>query len=183
MLPKTSVTIIAIADDLEALALRAALEWWGVQVTIHFIGQAKDLVAILGDTTRRATTFFLMGHGDEQGFILPELHPDIEREQPYHSPLAPAHLVQFMHLPDCIVISTGCATGTEAFAEAFLSAGCRAYVGPTGYVEGDASLFYSLALCYEWICKGQVLGTAHQKAIVHDSETSLFRLFEQGQQP
>lgn len=183
MRPKTSVEIVVIDDDLEALALRAALEWWGIQVTLHLVGQAKDLVAILGYTSRTTTTLFLMCHGNEQGIILPELHPNLEREQPYHSPLTPADLTEFMHLPDCITISTGCATGAPAFASAFLEAGCHAYVGPTGYPNGDASLFYTLHLCYEWICRDQSLLAAHQRAMVHDGGTSLFHLYERSQQP
>jgi hypothetical protein len=178
--PKTYLDIVVIDDDLEALALRSALEWWGVQVTLHRIGQAKDLVSLLSGSRRISKTIFLMCHGNYQGLLLPELHSDLEKSQPYHGALTPAHLAEFMYLPDCVLISTGCATGTSAFADAFSAAGCRAYIGPAGYPNGDAVLFYTLHLCYEWICKGQPLKEAHQRATAHDEETGMFRLYTKG---
>lgn len=179
MEPRASLDVVVINDDLEALALRAALEWWQVQITLHLIGQAKDVVHILGKGGNKSKLIFLMCHGNEQGIILPELGPEVEKEQPYHQVLTPTNLTEFLHLPGCIVVNTGCITGTPAFAQAFLDASCTAYIGPTDYPSGDSSLFYVLHLCYGWIASGRSLNEAHALTISHDAGTQMFHLFEQ----
>lgn len=178
---KLAVDIVVIDDDLEALALRSVLEWWNIQVTLHLVGQAKDLISILDGSNLGSKIIFLMGHGNERGFLLPELSLTIEQDQPFHGSLMPAQLAEFINLPNSVVVSTACATGTPAFAETFLSAGCRAYIGPEAYPDGDASLFYILHLCYDWLCKGTSLEEAHARALAHDNETSMFRLFQKAQ--
>ena len=170
--------LITIDDTLEALALRAALEWWGFQVRLHLIGKAQDLVDLMSPGDRLSNTLFLMCHGDERGIRLPELGAEIESAQPYHGAVRPSDVAVFARLPGRVAISTGCATGTPAFAEAWLGAGCRAYIGPDGYPHGDASLFYGLHLSYAWLCRGRPLAEAHALASAHDAETRLFRLYE-----
>jgi hypothetical protein len=176
MQPKTLVDIIVLDLAFEALAVRSALELWNVQVTMHPVGEAKDLVSMLRGKGMRSTIIFLIGHGDD-GFVLPELNPDLEKDQPYHQRLTPEDLKEFLHLPGCTVISCCCSTGGTVYADSFLSGGCKAYIGPDGDPDGDAALFYSLHLAYEWICKGTDLKTAHQRAASHDSQTAMFKLY------
>ncbi len=178
MEPKAEVDLMEIDDALEALAFRAVLESWNVRVALHLIGQAQDVVRLLSGKQRLSRRIFWMGHGDDQGFILPELHPGFERDQLYHSRLTPDNLKEFLTLSDCIVISTCCETGAPPIAKTFLQAGCQAYIGPVGSPQGDASLFYLTYLCYEWICKNSDLKTAHEQASSHDEETAKFRLHE-----
>ncbi len=42
-----TIDIIDIEDDLEALAVRSALEYLGFNVNLHFISKSKDLVELL----------------------------------------------------------------------------------------------------------------------------------------
>ena len=177
-MPKTSVDFVDIHDNLEAVTLRSALEWWQVQVRLHPIGQAKDLVSVLGGSQHLAPIVILMCHGDDRGILLPELGAELEAEQPYHHVLTPTNVLECVHVPNRVVINTGCATGTTALADAFLGAGAQVYIGPEGYVEADASLFYMFQLCYEWICKGRPLLHAHARACAWDAQTGLFRMFE-----
>jgi len=178
MKPRTFADIVAIDDTLEALAVRFALEWWGVQVTLHLVGEAKDVVRILGGEEEISKNVILMCHGNDKGLVLPELHPSIEEKQPYHGALTPTDLKEFLHLPDCIVLNTGCSLGTPEFADAFLQAGCQAYIAPLGDPEGTASLFYVLYFYYEWICRGNDMKKAHERVSSHDEETRMFKLYE-----
>jgi hypothetical protein len=178
MRPRASLDLIEIDDPLEAQALRSALEWWNVQVHRHLVGEAKDMVRLLEGGGLFTTTVFLLCHGTDEGILLPQLAGPLEAEQPYHHFITPDDLRGFARLPGCLVVNTGCATGSRAFAETFLEVGCQAYIAPDGYPDGDASLFFLLSFCYQWLCLGRELHTAHTLAAGHDSETGLFKLFE-----
>lgn len=175
---RATVDIVSIDDSLEAPALRSALERWDVRVTLHPIGQAKHLVSVLDGSQHLSPIVFLICHGDDRGIILPELMAELEAEQPYHPVVTAADIREFVWLPDGVLINTGCATGTPEFAGACLDAGSHVYIGPTGYPDGAASLFYVFQLCYEWIYKGRQLSEAHARANAPDDQTGLFKLFE-----
>lgn len=174
------VTLLNIADDLEAIALRAALEWWAIEVTLHHVGSAAQLVTRLNGTTPLAPLVVLLCHGDERGILLPELAAEPAATQPFDGALGPDELRQFVRLPASVVVNTGCATGTPSFAAALRACGAAAYIGPTGYPDGSASLFYCLALIYAHLVRGQPLAAAHAQAAAHDAETAQFHLFEHG---
>jgi hypothetical protein len=171
------VTLLNIADSLEAIALRAALEWWAIEVTLHHVGSAAQLVTLLKGATPLSPLVVLLCHGDERGILLPECAAELAATQPFDG-LGPDDLRQFVRLPGSVVVNTGCATGTPAFAAAFRASGARTYIGPTGYPDGSASLFYCLALIYAHLVRGQSLAVAHAQAAAHDAETAQFRLFE-----
>ena len=124
--PLARLDIVEIEDTLAAQALRGALECWGVQVTMHWVGMARDVVRLLGGEEKLYEIVVLMCHGNDKGLVLPALHPSIERRQPYHRALTPKDLEEFLKLPGLIVLNTGCSLGTEKFARSFLGAGCKA---------------------------------------------------------
>ncbi len=175
--PVLHIDIVSVSDSLEALALHGPLEWRGAQVTTHWIGSGQDLIRVLGGSERLSKTVVLMCHGDSRGLVLPELHPSIDRTQPYHGALSPSDLREFLRLPGCTVLNTGCSLGSRAFADAFLSAGCKAYNGADGDPEGSASLFYCLHLFYSLICRKMPLRRAHGVARSQDQDTAIFRLY------
>ena len=82
MKPIGAVDIVCVADWREAQALRAALEWWQIEVFLHLVGQAEDLVRILGEKEPLSKHIALMCHGTVEGLVLPELHPTVEDRQP-----------------------------------------------------------------------------------------------------
>lgn len=178
--PSSQVTIINIADALEAVALRAALEWWNVEVTLRHVGAADHLVALLDGSTPLSPLVSLMCHGDERGILLPELSPDLEQTQPFTGAVGPAELRQFLRLPNCAVVNTGCITGTRELAAAFLDGGASIYIGPDDYPDADGSLFYCLALGYGHLVRGYSIAEAHRRAAGHDAETAQFLYFTHG---
>jgi hypothetical protein len=176
--PQLYVDIINVLDSLEAYALRSALEWFGAQVTLHLVGQASDIGRILGGGGNHSKNIVLTCHGSDEGLILPELAPALEEEQPYHGVLTPGDIGAFAHLPGAVVLNTGCLLGTSAFAEAFLQAGARTYIGARGDPHGSSSLFYAIHFYYERIFAGRDIRTAHELASSHDEQTGLFTLYE-----
>jgi hypothetical protein len=76
------------------------------------------------------------------------------------------------------VLNTGCALGTAEFAEAFLGAGCRAYIGPSDYPEGSAALFCVLHFLYDLLCRKASIREAHEAARAHCEDTAQFILYE-----
>ena len=171
-----NVDIINLDDDLAAIALRSVTEYWGCTVALHQIATAKQLIQLLNGETALSKHIVFMCHGVEQGVALPELAPELAAEQPYQTVVTPTDFQAFLHLPDCLVLSTGCLTGRPEFA-AFLGGGCRAYIGPTGYPEATSALFYALHFFYELCVGNNSLEVAHQKAAAHDAETQMFRLY------
>jgi hypothetical protein len=119
-----------------------------------------------------------MCHGSPNGICLPELAPEIEAAQPYGRFITPDNLREFLHLPDKVVLNTGCTTGRAQFADSFLGGGCRSYIGPAGYPDGDAALFYALHFFYELHSCNKSLSEAHNLARSHNDETGLFTLYE-----
>jgi hypothetical protein len=178
MLTPPVVEMMVIEDELAALALRGALEYWGVRVNMHYIGAANPLVELLDGSTPLAETIILMCHGVEAGLYLPELAPAFAAAQRYTGVISAADFRDFLRLPDNVVINTGCSLGTPDYGAAFLAGGCRAYIGAAGDPEGNAALFYILHLFYAWHCQGKPLADAHAEAARHDHETAMFSLYK-----
>jgi hypothetical protein len=171
--------LVEVSNTLEALALRAALEWWGARVTLHLVGMAQDVVRILGGGEPLAEYVVLACHGDERGLILPELVPEVELEQPYHGAITAADFHEFLKLPGKVVLNNGCGLGRPEIAEAFLQAGVRAYIGASDYPDGDSSLFYAFHFFYGLIHNVASIEEAHARASAHDKGTQMFRLYRE----
>ena len=169
---------MSLDDDVAALALRSVLEYWGCNVVIHFVATAGQLVDLLNGETALSGPIILMCHGVEQGLALPELAPQIAARQPYQNVVTATDLREFLALSNRLVLSTGCFTGRPEFADAFLHAGCHAYIGPTDYPEGTSALFYPVHFFYEFHVRNAPLEIAHQKASAHDDETRMFKLYQ-----
>jgi len=72
------------------------------------------LVDLLSGDQSLSSNIFFLCHGDDRGILLPELHPDLEKDQPYHAALTAADIAEFVRVPGRVIINTGCATGTRA---------------------------------------------------------------------
>lgn len=172
-----NIDIISVDDGLASLALRATLELWGCAVAIHYIASARQLVRVLNGETVLSPNIVLMCHGVERGLALPDLAPEIAAQQPYQTALSPDDLREFLRLPDCLVLNTGCAMGKTDFADAFLQSGCHTYIGANDYPEGASAHFYTLHFFYELCVRNKGVETAHRKAASHDAETQMYQLF------
>lgn len=170
------VDIVDLDDDLEAVALRSVLECFDFTVRMHYVATSGQLVRTLGDEDATSGNVVLMCHGGEEGLLLPELAGEVAAEQPYAGVMTAADFRSFLRLPGRLVINTGCLLGRQEYADAFLDAGCRSYVGPIDYVEAYASLFYVLHFLYG-LRRGGSVDEAHEQARAHGPETASFQLY------
>lgn len=92
----TSVDVVDV-DTGEGVAIRPALEAFGVRVSLLRVGQPRHLVAALGGGAT-APFVVLVCHGDEGAIVLPELAEEMERLQPFHCRCGPRELRAFARL-------------------------------------------------------------------------------------
>ncbi|WP_448950659.1 hypothetical protein [Labrys neptuniae] len=177
--PRRPVSVIAIGDSGEALLLRAILESLDAAVTLHLPGTPGDFLLCLGQGTRAGDLVVLSGHGDANGLVFGEFDPTIDTTCLVEGSLPPGRLAGHVNLPGRCVISTACLTGGEAFAEAFLAGGARAYLAPADYPDGaDVPLFLH-HFCHGLLQRGQTLRAAFEQAnALFQSGSSRFALFE-----
>lgn len=180
MQPTRTVDVIAVDDIEQALTYRSVLECFFLRVNLYQIGETRDLIRFLGGKHNLSEWIVIFAHGIEQGLALPELHPALEKKQPYHKAIGPSDFREFLRLPNKLVINTGCSLGKPHCARAFLDAGCRAYIGARGDPDGDSALFYVIHFFYERHCRHKSVGEAHRRAAGYDSQTRVFRLYERG---
>ena len=100
----------------------------------------------------------------------------MEGFQPFHGSLGPDEVRSITALDGPVVITTGCGTGTDALAQAFLDSGASAYVAPVGAPFGYASVFAPLFLFYE-LTEGRTLEQAVDRLTGHDAELAMWRLW------
>jgi hypothetical protein len=171
------VDIINIKDDFEAFALRPVLEYFGLKVELHLIATSNDLVKILGKGNNLSSTVIIMCHGEDNAISMPPLGESIAANQHYKHNIFPIQLNEFLHLPDRLIINNGCNLGNEDFAQSFIKAGCKAYIGANGYPEATASLFFVINFFYAYACLKTSIQTAHKLASSQSEETHLFNLY------
>ena len=169
----TAVELIDVEAD--GGVLRDVLERFGVRVSRTAIGQARHLVDALKDA-ERAPYVLIACHGDERGIIIPPLAEEYERFQPFYERFGPAEVRRFARFDGSVVIATGCDTGSEPLAEAFLDAGAAAYLAPDGGLFGYASVFAPIFLFYE-LTEGRALEQAVERLQRHDAELAMWKLF------
>lgn len=163
------VSIVLVSyTDLEAMTLRNVLECFNYRVEMHRVGSRPQFIEILRGGIPTFRHVVLSCHGDENGLVVP-----------YQAPVSPAELARIAHLPDHVVVSLGCMTGTEALARAFLDGGCAAYVAPTDNVSARAALLFAIHLFY-FMGGKRSLDDAVQASRQHDRACALFKLWRSG---
>ena len=170
-----TIDILSIDNSLEMFALRSNLEWWGIRANLFLIGKGNDL---LEWNKESKSEYVIWGcHGDQDGICLPELAPEIAKEQIFQTHISPSNISKDFDLSNQIVISNGCLTGKESFGKAFKEAGASHYIAPNDYPEGDASLFFLSSLSYFHFCKGLSLDEAFEISRGQDDNTKMFRFY------
>jgi GNAT superfamily N-acetyltransferase len=157
-------------------ALRSILESLRIRVNLVPVGQVRHLVRVLDGTEATAPFLVLACHGDGGRILLPRLALQVERFQPYHGSLGPEEIAGCARLGGQTVICTGCDTGAADLAEAFLAAGCDAYLAPAGAPFDYASTIVIAILFYELI-HGRSLDSAVDKVHAIGDELAMWRLY------
>jgi hypothetical protein len=147
----------------EAHAVRAAAECWGYAVTVTWLGTSRQLVDFFA-ARQRYDLLVVSLHGDEEGLILPELAPEIAREQPYGSRISATQLAEFVSPVVPVAIASGCLLGTRSFADTYVSAGFQTYIAPPDYPSASGALMYILAFLYNLTSTGGDPMASHRAA-------------------
>ncbi|WP_184705039.1 hypothetical protein [Rhizobium lusitanum] len=176
--PREPVAIVAIGDSGEALLLRAVLESLGAVVLLHLPGTPDDVLKCLDQGADAPEYIILSGHGDETGFVLGEFVEEIDTSALVKGSLPPANLMSRINLPGKVVLSTACLTGNEAFAQAFLSGGVRAYIAPAEYPDGAAIPLFVHGFFYHLLQKQASLEEALNLASAFDEAELAIALFK-----
>ena len=158
---------VCIADlgDNEASLVRQLLENLGLAVELYGIGQARHLASVLhGDGLVSIPDFLVItGHGQDGAIIVPECAEEIERLQPFHRLMTPAHVREHFALTGATVLSLGCTTGSAEMADALLAAGAKAFAGPAGYPGGSDAIVF-LHLLFHGLEQGAEIEAAAERA-------------------
>ncbi len=172
-----TIDIIGIEGPLEVTAIRACLEYWGVKVNTYWIGQPGHITELLNGEQLRSKHLLITGHGNEAGFSLVELGPEVAKQQPFVNTMRPEDVRNYIQLNKSVVVSTACRTGSEAMRTAFLDKGAAYYIAPTDYPDGNSALYYVISFYYHLFCGGLSVTESHEYARATDDETSMFALF------
>jgi len=135
----------------EARAIRAALESFRLRVELHRLVQRWQAEDFFGRRAKDYEHLVLCAHGTEGRIKLEVIEP--KKDNPELGEFV-GYLLKPATIPDQesgfrgTLISTACCSGQEAFGTAFLKAGCRAYLGPTGYADLTSATLYVIAFFY-----------------------------------
>ena len=168
--------IVDIETGNEPQAIRAAAEWWGVFVTMTYVGNSGQIVDYFSGQPDH-DLIIIAGHGDERGLLLPELAKEIANRYPYNEVIRPEDFGQFLQLNGNAVISLACLGGMRQLADVFLAHGSRRYIGPVGYPDGSSALMYSLEFLYNHVHHGRDVEEAHRLASSHNDDRQQFKLY------
>lgn len=163
----------------ESYALRASLEYLGIQVTMRWIGRPNDLIDILsGKESLELIDFLILNfHGDNGCFHLPKLAKEIyTKNEPQAKFLTPKYIRKIAKFKNIKIISSGCTLGKKALAKAMLDSGAELYIAPKGYIDGKANLIFLLNFFYE-LTKKESISKAFIVAQSIDRETKQYQLY------
>lgn len=168
--------VVDIRLEGEGIALRAALEQYSMFVRRFAVGQARHLIRLLSGEEPTSQYVILSCHGYDGTILLPELDEQLEGTQPIHRRLTADAVREVVRLKDRVVISTGCETGTEELAAAFLDGGCSAYIAPTRAPYLHTS-FTAVTLIFYGLADGRTLSEACGRLHEYDDDLAMWQLW------
>jgi len=179
--PELFITLVVGENcDMSAFALRSTLECFGAKVTVHWIGRPNDFIDVLsGEYLDKQCDYLIFDfHGDEGRFCMTELADDIyETNEPKGKYFDYQQVEKYTKLKNIHIIGNGCTLGHKNLADAFLNSGCKSYIGPNDYIDGNAALMFITRLMYEVINNKKSLDKAFQIAKSIDQETEMYQLY------
>lgn len=143
----------------EALALRAVLESYGIQVDFHRFIQKRQIFAFFAHPHPEHSHTILVCHGsggDEDPYLMFEVVDQAEGR--YDDPdgwdgitvrWTAAEVLAHVGGGRGTVLSLACGSGRAPLARAFLKAGFQAYIGPVShYLDVDSALVFAINFFY-----------------------------------
>lgn len=129
----------------EAEALRQTLENMNFFVSMKNIGRPRDFTDVLtGKLPFDPDCIIISCHGHDGKIIMPELSDSLYETNEPKGDFTSEEVNQFIDISGKVIINLGCTTGSEALADAFSAN--NIYIVPSGYIEGNAALFFTIRL-------------------------------------
>jgi hypothetical protein len=179
MQKKRNVLIVLGPEcELESIALRSSLEFFGYNITLKIIGRPNDFINLFtyDKSINNAGIIILCFHGINKKFKMPILQKHQYEKKEIKTHLGLNQLKNIIQFNKQTVICTGCALGYERMAKTFLKANASCYIGTSKYIDEDSVLIFTTKLFYH-LGRGDTIKNAFLKAKKIDTQTSLFELF------
>jgi len=134
-------------------AIRGALELFRLRVHLYHLVQKRNVIEFLGGHIPESQYVVVAAHGCDPpeglGVTFVRVVDKVDGKwQCEDYRLSPPDIEKQVHLPGRTVLALGCCAGRKPIADAFLRAGCRAYVGSTTYVDQDSCAMFAIAFFY-----------------------------------
>jgi len=130
--------IVIVTDPFMATlgtAIRAGLEAFGLRTCLFICASDANIWDVLSNKVPECEHIIFECHGNE-GQMLFDVHPEAQ--------IGADEIRSKAHLPDKFILSLGCTTGNAELAAAFLSAGCRGFIGPSGTPHVHTGFLFTL---------------------------------------
>ncbi|KKO54041.1 hypothetical protein [Paenibacillus sp. DMB20] len=179
--PVMNIALVCGPDcDMETQAMRNTFEFFGARVFTYWIGRPNDFISVLnGEDLYPDTDMIVLNfHGDEGNFIMPELGEEVYEDGEPKGDFGVEEIKRYAKLEGKVVFGNGCSLGEPVLARAFLDGGCRVYIGPDDYPDGNAALMFMQRLFYEIIQNNRSLQEAYRIARSTDEETTMYQIYE-----
>ena len=164
--------------ELEALALRQTLEYFGYEVVTKWIGRPNDFINFLKGKLfdRKINLLILCLHGQNQKFVMPKLSKEIYFEDEVRTNIGSDIISSNILLKDKIIISTACAVGNSKIGNSFTKNN-SILIASKGYVEGNSALLFVQMLMYNLLNFNDIY-EAFELCNNFDEEISSFKMFK-----
>ena len=184
-----------------ANGIRSVLESQGLNVHFYNLMQKRSVLQFLAGQVPETQYTVICCHGGGSLETGKEMSFQVihQKDDDYENPnnwervtfgLTPANIPQCVQGKGRTIISIACGSGQEDFAQAFLAAGCHAYIAPQGdYVDSNASVLFVAGFFYHLLAEARgsqpktyTIEEAVQRAAAMDADctqgTRLFRYYD-----
>ncbi len=163
--------------ELEALALRQTLEYFGYEVFTKWIGRPNDFINFLKGELfdREINLFILCIHGQNKKFVMPKLSKKIYFEGEVQTNIGYEIIDSNLFLKDKIIISTACAVGSPKMGKTFTKNNCT-FIASKDDVEGNAVLLFVQMFMYNLLIFTDV-DKSFKSCNNFDKEMATFKMF------
>jgi hypothetical protein len=164
--------------EMEALALRQTLEYFGFEVFTKWIGRPNDFIDFLRGKLfdSRINLFILCLHGQNQKFVMPKLSKEIYFQDEERKNIGYETINSNILLKDKVLISTACAVGNSKIGNSFTKNN-SIFIASKGYVEGNSALLFVQMFMYNLMNFNDVF-KAFELCNNFDEEISTFKIFK-----